>query len=88
MNCHDFTTPVKTELLEKLVEILPGDLSGVQFYSDGTPAVEAGLRAARAATEGVEFISFWKDFHGKTLGSVSLHSRWSIPPATSTVRTS
>lgn len=72
MNCHDFTTPVKAELLEKLVEVLPGDLSGVQFYSDGTPAVEAGLRAARAATEGLEFVSFWKDFHGKTLGSVSL----------------
>ena len=72
MNCHDFTTPVKTELLEKLVEILPGDLNGVQFFSDGTPAVEAGLRAARAATGGLEFISFWKDFHGKTLGSVSL----------------
>jgi 4-aminobutyrate aminotransferase/4-aminobutyrate aminotransferase/(S)-3-amino-2-methylpropionate transaminase len=72
MNCHDFTTPIKTELLEKLAEILPGDLGGVQLYSDGTPAVEAGLRAARAATGGLEFISFWKDFHGKTLGSVSL----------------
>jgi len=72
MNCHDFTTPVKTELLERLVEILPGNLSGVQFFSDGTPAVEAGLRAARATTGKLEFISFWRDFHGKTLGSVSL----------------
>jgi 4-aminobutyrate aminotransferase-like enzyme len=74
MNCHDFTTPIKTELLENLVQILPGDISGIQFYSDGTPSVEAGLRAARVATGGLEFISFWKDFHGKTLGSVSLAS--------------
>ena len=72
MNCHDFTTPVKTELLEKLAGILPGNLSGIQFYSDGTPAVEAALRAARSATGGLEFISFWRDFHGKTLGAVSL----------------
>src|SRR3990172_4979339 len=28
MNCHDFTTPVKTALLEKLEQILPGDLCG------------------------------------------------------------
>lgn len=71
-NAHDFTTPVKLEALQLLNEILPGDISGIQFYSDGTPAVEAGLRAARAITGNFEFISFWHDFHGKTLGSVSL----------------
>jgi len=71
-NCHDFTTPVKTEALQLLSEILPGDINGIQFYSDGTTAIEAGLRAARAITEKFEFISFWGDFHGKTLGSVSL----------------
>ena len=26
MNCHDFTTPIKLKLLEKLKEVLPGDL--------------------------------------------------------------
>src|SRR5437868_13828609 len=26
MNCHDFTTPIKTMLVEKLAEILRGDL--------------------------------------------------------------
>jgi len=73
-NAHDFTTPVKLEALKLLSEILPGDISGIQFYSDGTPAVEAGLRAARAITGNFEFVSFWHDFHGKTLGSVSLAS--------------
>ena len=71
-NAHDFTTPIKQEALELISGILPGDISGIQFYSDGTPAVEAGLRAARAITDKFEFVSFWKDFHGKTLGSVSL----------------
>jgi adenosylmethionine-8-amino-7-oxononanoate aminotransferase len=42
MNCHDFTTPIKTRLVEKLAEILPGDLNGFQFYDSGTAAVEAG----------------------------------------------
>ena len=73
MNCHDFTTPIKARLLEKLVSILPGDLGGVQLYDSGTTAVEAGLRICRAANHpNLEFISFHKDFHGKTLGAVSL----------------
>lgn len=72
MNCHDFTTPIKMQLLEKLVEILPGDFAGVQLYDSGSTAVEAGIRACRAASKKNEFISAFKDFHGKTLGAVSL----------------
>jgi 4-aminobutyrate aminotransferase-like enzyme len=72
MNCHDFTTPVKTELLEKMVEILPSGINGVQFYDSGTTAVEAALRAARAYTGNHEFLSCTMDFHGKSGHSVSL----------------
>jgi 4-aminobutyrate aminotransferase-like enzyme len=72
MNCHDFTTPIKTALLEKMEQILPGDLSGMQLYDSGTTAVEAGLRVCRAATGKWEFLSCFRDFHGKTLGAVSL----------------
>ena len=72
MNCHDFTTPIKLKLLEKLAAIQPWDLTGVQFYDAGTTAVEAGLRVCRAATGKLEFISFHRDFHGKTMGAVSL----------------
>ncbi len=71
MNCHDFTTPVKEQLMEKMAGVLPGTLSGVQLYSDGTSAVEAGLRAARAITSRHEFISCFRDFHGKSMGAVS-----------------
>jgi 4-aminobutyrate aminotransferase-like enzyme len=76
MNCHDFTTPIKMKLLEKLIEITPGSgaakLSGMQLYDSGTTAVEAGLRVMRAATGKFEFISFHRDFHGKTMGAVGL----------------
>ncbi len=72
MNCHDFSTPIKTELVEKLADILPGDLSGFQFYDSGTTAVEAGLRVMRAATGHHEMISCFYDYHGKSYGSVSL----------------
>ena len=72
MNCHDFTTTVKMELVEKMHEITGGRFGGFQFYDSGTTAVEAGLRCARAATGKQEFISFWRDFHGKTYGANSL----------------
>ncbi len=76
MNAHDYTTPIKMRLLEKLADIAPGEgkrkLTGMQFYDSGTTAVEAGLRVMRAATGKFEFISFHRDFHGKTMGAVGL----------------
>jgi 4-aminobutyrate aminotransferase-like enzyme len=76
MNAHDFTTPIKMRLLEKLAEISMGEgkkkLTGMQLYDSGTTAVEAGLRLMRAATGKFEFISFHRDFHGKTMGAVGL----------------
>ena len=72
MNCHDFTTEIKTRLMEKMAATLPGDLNGFQLYDCGTAAVEAGLRVCRSATGRHEMISCFNDFHGKTLGGVSL----------------
>ncbi len=71
MNCHDFNTPIKVALLEKMAEIQPWDLTGMQLYDSGTTAVEAGLRVCRAATGRHEFISCYMDFHGKTGHAVS-----------------
>lgn len=71
MNAHDFTTPVKEKLMEKMADVLPGKLNAVQLYSDGTTAVEAAIRAARAISGKHEFISAYRDFHGKTMASVS-----------------
>jgi 4-aminobutyrate aminotransferase-like enzyme len=72
MNAHDFTTEVKVQLLERLAGVLPGDLDCIQLYDSGTTAVEAGLRTCRAATGKHEFVSCFKDFHGKSGHSVSL----------------
>jgi 4-aminobutyrate aminotransferase-like enzyme len=72
MNCHDFTTEIKTRLMEKLAQVLPGDLSSFQLYDSGTAAVEAGMRVLRAATGRNEMLSCFYDFHGKTYGAVSL----------------
>ena len=72
MNAHDFTTEIKTRLCEKLAEVLPGDLSGFQFYDCGTAAVEAGMRGMRAGTKQHELLSCFYDFHGKPYGAVSL----------------
>ena len=74
MNSHDFTTPIKLKLLQKLADVSMGDLNGIQLYDSGTTAVEAGLRAARAATGKEEFVGFYKDFHGKSRDSVSCAS--------------
>ena len=47
MNAHDFTTPIKMRLMEKMAEISMGEgekkLTGFQLYDSGTTAVEAGL---------------------------------------------
>ena len=72
MNAHDFTTPIKTRLMEKLAEVMPGDLDGFQLYDSGTAAVEAGIRVLRAASGKHETVSCFNDFHGKTYGAVSL----------------
>ena len=72
MNCHDFNTPVKVRLLEKMREILPPSLGAVQLYDSGTTAVEAGIRVCRAASGKHEFLSCFGDFHGKSGHSASL----------------
>jgi 4-aminobutyrate aminotransferase-like enzyme len=71
MNAHDFTTPIKEKLVEKMVDVLPGNLNAIQFYSDGSSAVEAAIRAARAINGKHEFISCFRDFHGKSMAAVS-----------------
>ncbi|MFH0795787.1 MAG: aspartate aminotransferase family protein [Candidatus Omnitrophota bacterium] len=75
MNCHDFTTPIKTLFLEKIASLLPGSLNGIQLFCGGSEAIEAAMRAVRSVKEGkYEMFSFWGDWHGKTSASISLSS--------------
>jgi len=75
MNCHDFTTEIKTLFLEKLASLTPANLNGIQMYCSGTEAVEAAMRAARTITKKYEFFSVYGDFHGKTMGAAGLTSQ-------------
>jgi 4-aminobutyrate aminotransferase/4-aminobutyrate aminotransferase/(S)-3-amino-2-methylpropionate transaminase len=75
MNCHDFTTPVKTVFLEKMAGLLPNGLAGIQLYSGGSESVEAAMRVARTVKGGkYEMFSFWGDWHGKTSAAMGLSS--------------
>lgn len=66
-----FYNDVRTELLEKLAEITPGNLSKSFLCNSGTEAIEASLKFARAHTGRQEIIATMRGFHGRTLGSLS-----------------
>lgn len=68
-----FFSQVRAEYLQLLANQLPPTLNKIQFYTTGSEAVEAALKLAKAVTGKFEVLSFWGGFHGKTLGSLSLH---------------
>ena len=73
MNAHDFTTPIKTLLVEKLAEVLPGDLERLPVLrlAARRPSRRACACCGRPPASN-EMISCFNDFHGKTYGAVSL----------------
>lgn len=52
MNCHDFTTPIKTLFIEKLASVFHRDISGIQLFGSDSEAAEAVLRSARVIKYG------------------------------------
>ncbi|MBR0598949.1 aminotransferase class III-fold pyridoxal phosphate-dependent enzyme [Sinanaerobacter chloroacetimidivorans] len=58
-----------------LADVTPGDLQYTFFTSSGTEAVECGLKMATLATGRHYYVAFKGDFHGKTMGSLSLTSK-------------
>ncbi|MBV9996116.1 MAG: aminotransferase class III-fold pyridoxal phosphate-dependent enzyme [Caulobacteraceae bacterium] len=71
MNTRNYPTEARIELMERLAQITPGDLNLFGFFSSGTEATEAALRVARTITGGHEFLSFYGDYHGKTVGAMA-----------------
>jgi 4-aminobutyrate aminotransferase/(S)-3-amino-2-methylpropionate transaminase len=67
-----FTTQVRADFLEKVVDALPGGINKVQLFSAGAESVEAAFRLAKSATKKWEFVGFWGAYHGKTAGVVGL----------------
>lgn len=71
LNIRNYPTELHVELTERLARITPEDLNLFGFYSSGTEATEAAMRIARAVTGGHEFLSFYGDYHGKTVGAIA-----------------
>ena len=62
-------------LARLLADVTPGDLKYTFFTSSGTESVECALKMATLATGRHYYVAFKGDFHGKTLGALSLTSK-------------
>jgi len=68
-------TEIRARLASRLVEILPGGLDRVMFFSGGTEPVECAIKLSRMRNrqfgkpEKRVIVSFDNAFHGRTLGS-------------------
>lgn len=78
MNIRNYPNELRVELMERLAQITPENLNLFGFYSSGTEATEAALRNARTITGGHEFLSFYGDYHGKTVGSIATADSGSV----------
>ena len=73
MSGTDFYYDVMAQVAEQLAASAPGASDKKVFLSNsGTEAIEAGMKLARSATKRKHFISFYRGFHGRTFGSMSL----------------
>ncbi|WP_416841362.1 aspartate aminotransferase family protein [Haloferax sp. DFSO52] len=72
----DFPTEARLELIEKLDEIAPGNLSGNNRVVFGGPtgsdAIEASIKLAKYNTDGTGLVAFRGAYHGATSGAMSL----------------
>lgn len=67
-----FTSDIRVEAAQKVIDICVIPNSQLYFSNSGTEAVEAALKFAVSATGKNSFISMNNSFHGKTLGSLSM----------------
>jgi acetylornithine/LysW-gamma-L-lysine aminotransferase len=70
-----FPVEERAKLLKKIEEITPKKLTQSFLSNSGTEAVEAALKLVLAVNRGKkspEVITFKRDFHGRTLGSLSM----------------
>ncbi len=65
-----FYTKPQIELAEKLRELT--GLERFFFTNSGTESVEGALKIARRTTGKKKFVSFVNDFHGRTMGALSV----------------
>ena len=75
----DFPTEARLDLIEKLDEIAPGDLSGSNRVVFGGPtgsdAIEGSIKLAKYNTGGQGMIAFRGGYHGSTSGALTLTAK-------------
>lgn len=73
-SASDFYLPIYAEVAERLDAVAPfGGAAARSFLTNsGTEAVEAAIKLARYATGRQYLIGFYRSFHGRSMGSVSL----------------
>ena len=65
-----FFNPQAERLAERLLELLPWNLTHVTLTNSGAESVEAAMKMARAATGRDVIVSLDSGFHGKTYGAL------------------
>ena len=72
ISCHaSFYSDVRSELLQKLVQIAPKGLNKVFLSNSGSESVECAIKLARKFSGKPEIIALMGAFHGKTMGALS-----------------
>lgn len=79
MSGTDFYYTGMADLAQKLAETTPGSPDKKVFFGNsGTEANEAALKLARYHTGRKNYISFYRSFHGRTYGSMSVSTSKAI----------
>jgi acetylornithine/LysW-gamma-L-lysine aminotransferase len=72
ISCHaSFYNDVRSELLQKFVQIAPKGLNKVFLGNSGAESVECAIKLARKFSGKSEIIAMMGAFHGKTMGALS-----------------
>lgn len=66
------TSEPTVQLAQKLRSLLPGNLNTFFKATSGTEANELAIKVARTHTGKKKIFSFYNEYHGQTMGSVSL----------------
>lgn len=66
-----FYSDQRAQLIHKLVNITPNNLTKVFLCNSGAESVEAAIKFARLASSKTEFICAMRSFHGRTMGALS-----------------
>src|SRR5215470_2496730 len=65
-----FYTLPQTELIDRLADVAPGDITRSFITNSGTEAIEGAIKLAHRATGRAKFVSTHGAFHGRTLGAL------------------